>query len=398
MGLALAGWAQPPLYFADVLRTLEEQHPALKAARLRREAAAAWARGAGAQPNPHIRLSVPYGDPSEEANELVQRLEIGGQPGLRTRIAELQREQADARLLSQQRELGKQAAQAYYGLWSASQIERLEAQRFDLTEKLRQAAERRFKLGSISQNLYWRAELEHSKAQAELTAARARRKTALQRLNLLLGRPADLELVLSPPAEERMPELNRESLLAGVEQRPEVRLALLNAEIHRHEADLIGRQRVPDLEFAGYRSSLGHGAEQGMRLSLAFPLWDWGQNGAQIEQRMREAEAAEADAEAQRQTVTQEALAAWEAYRSEGQQRDILRGQAERYARQADLSRRGFEAGVLNLTEVMESQRAYREALVALAGAESAFQQRRWEVYWLSGNPLQSQKSEEKQP
>lgn len=398
MGLALTGWAQPPLSFPDVLLTVEEQHPALKAARLRREAAVAWARGAGAQPNPHIRLSVPYGDPSEEANEVVQRLEIGGQPGLRSRIAELQRDQADARLLSQQRELGKQAAQAYYGFWSASEVERLETQRFDLTEKLKAAAERRLKLGSISQNLYWRAELEHSKAQAELTAARAQRKTALQRLNLLLGRPADSELVLSPPEDGMMPELTREGLLAGVEQRPEIRLALLSAEIHRHEADLIGRQRVPDLEFAGYRSSLGHGAEQGMRLSLAFPLWDWGQKGAQIEQRTREAEAAEADAEAQRQTVTQEALAAWEAYRSEGEQRDILRGQAERYARQSDLSRRGFEAGVLNLTEVMESQRAYREALVALAGAESAYQQRRWEVYWLSGGPLHSQKLEEKQP
>ncbi|MBX3172337.1 MAG: TolC family protein [Candidatus Eremiobacteraeota bacterium] len=387
LGLAVLGRAQG-LSFGEVLRTVQDQHPSLKAAILRREAAEAWARGAGSQPNPQVRLSVPYGDPSEEANELVQRIEIGGQPGLRAKIARLQRDQADARVLSQQRELGSQAAQAYFGLWSASEIERLQNQRFDLAEKLRQAAERRLKLGAISQNLYWRTELEQSQARAEFTAARAQKIMARQRLNLLLQRPQQAEITLPIPNDGGLPKPDREKLLAAVEQRPEVRLALLAADIHRHEADLVGRQRVPDFEFEAYRSSLARGAEQGLRVSLAFPLWDWGQLGAQREQRAREAEAAEQDAETRRQLATQEALAAWESWQAGAERRDILKGQAERYSKQADLSRRGFEAGLLNLTEVMEAQRAYREALVQLVGAESEFQQRRWEVYWLSGGNL----------
>ncbi|MCW5869090.1 MAG: hypothetical protein KIS61_17660, partial [Candidatus Eremiobacteraeota bacterium] len=73
LGLAVLGRAQG-LSFGEVLRTVQDQHPSLKAAILRREAAEAWARGAGSQPNPQVRLSVPYGDPSEEANELVQRI------------------------------------------------------------------------------------------------------------------------------------------------------------------------------------------------------------------------------------------------------------------------------------------------------------------------------------
>ena len=388
VGLAQAGPAEPSLLFGEVLRSVQERHPALKAAQLRREAAAAWARGAGAQPNPQLRLSVPYGYPSEEANALVQRIELGGQPGLRSKIANLQRDQADARVLNQQRELGKQAALAYYSLWAASETERLETARVELADKLQSAAARRLKLGEISENQFLRVELEKSQSQARLATAQANRRIALNRLNLLLQRPPDQEVALPAADQEILPEPNRELLLAAVELRPEVRVAQLSAEIQRAEAELVGRQRVPDFEFEAYRSSLAQGAEQGVRVSLAFPLWDWGQTGAAVEQHLREAEAAESDALAQRQSVTQEALAAWESLLGEQKRRELLRGQVERFGRQADLTRRGYEAGLLNLTEVLEAQRAYREALVDFVSAESEFQKRRWEVYWLSSGSL----------
>lgn len=388
LSLAQSLRAEPPLFFVEVLRSVQDHHPALKAAQLRREAAAAWARGAGNQPNPQLRVSVPSGDPSEEANALVQRIELGGQPGLRGKIANLQREQADARVLNQQRELGKQAALAYYSLWSSSETERLERLRFELAEKLQNAAARRLKLGEISENQSLRADLEKSQSQALLTAAQANRKIALNRLNVLLQRPADQEVVLPAPDLEPLPEASRASLLAAVDSRPEVRLAELTAEIQRTEAELAGRQSVPDFELEAYRSSLGRGAEQGVRFSLAFPLWDWGQIGAAVEQHLREAEAAESDALAQRQIVTQEALAAWESLLSEQKRRELLRGQVERFSRQADLARRGYDAGLLSLTEVLEAQRAYREALVDFVSAESEFQKRRWEVYWLSSGSL----------
>ena len=388
LALACSVRAESPLLFGEVLRNVQERHPALKAAQSRREAAAAWARGAGAQPNPQLRLSIPYGYPSEEANALVQRLELGGQPGLRSKIAHLQRDQADARVLNQQRELGKQAALAYYSLWSASESERLERLRLELAESLLAAAARRLKLGEISENQYLRVELEKAQSQALFTSAQARRKIALNGLNVLLQRSPDEEVVLGRPDGEILPEPSRELLLAAVDLRPEVRVAELAAEIQRAEAELAGRQRMPDFELEAYRSSLARGAEQGVRVSLAFPLWDWGQIGATVEQHLREAEAAESDALAQRQTVTQEARAAWESFQSEQKRRELLRGQVERFSRQADLARRGYAAGLLGLTEVLEAQRAYREGLVEFVSAESEFHKRRWEVYWLSSGSL----------
>lgn len=385
-------WSQDvPESFSGVLQSVLDLHPAVKAAEQRLAASQAWLRGAGAQPNPQLRLAVPAGDPSEEANSFLQRFEIGGQPGLRAKIAELQVEQANARLLQQRRELGLRAAEAYYSLWSARATERLLTLRLELAGNLQSAARRRLQAGAIAENEYLRTELERAQAQAQLAQARGDARAASSRLNLLLQRPADRPLVL-PASDDagatEAPEPTRESLLQSLEQRPEYRVAQLTAEIASLEADLLGRQRLPDLEFEAYRSSLGHGAEQGLRLSLVLPLWDWGQTAAGVEQRELQAAAATSDALVQRQGLEQEMLSAWELYLTDRERREILRGQTERYARQADLARRGYEAGLLTLLEVLEAQRAYREAMLESVQAEAAFHRRRWDVYWLSGAPL----------
>lgn len=400
--LVLACQAQgqePPRSLRQTLDEVLNQHPSLKAAQHRLAGSLAWARGAGALPNPQLRLSLPAGDPSEEANSLVQRLEIGGQPGLRSKIAELQAQQADARLAKLQRELGIQTAEAYHGLWSARETERLYKIRLDLAQKLHSAAERRLKAGEISQAEYLRAQLESDQAAAQFARARGQHKVALNHLNSLLQRPGEQELNMPlGTVDERPPiEPSREQLLLSIDSRPEVRVAELTAQIEHLEADLVARQRVPDMEFEAYRSNLGYRAEQGLRLSLVFPLWDWGQIGAASEKRYQEALAAESDLLALRQSTERELLAAWNQFMAEREQREALQRQSRGFQTQADLARRGYEAGVLSLLEVLEAQRAYREAMLEYVAAEAAFQKRRWEIYWLAGGTF-ARKSPEEQP
>lgn len=382
----------------EALDQVFRQHPALRAAQQRLEASQAWARGAGAQPNPQLRLSVPAGDPSEEANSLVQRLEIAGQPGLRSKIAELQVNQSDARLLMQRRELGMKVVDAYYGLWSARELERLQTLRFELAQDLQAASQRRLQLGQISENEFLRSQLEAAQAQAQLAQARAEQRIALAQLNNLLQRPPASDLVLpNTPSndsafallpEETLPELTREKVLESAALRPEVKSAELSAQIAHLEADLLGRQNWPDFEFEAYRSNLGARAEQGLRFSLVLPLWDWGQTRAAVERREKEAEAAESDVLVQRQNVQQELLSAWELFAVARERRQILQEQTQRYLRQAELARRGYQAGLLTLLEVLEAQRAYREAMLEYVGAEAALQRRRWDVHWLAGGSL----------
>lgn len=376
----------------QILGEVYSRHPSLKAAQLRLAASQAWARGAGSQPNPELRLSVPRGYPSEEANALVQRLQIAGQTGLRSKIAELQAQQEDARLLTLHRQLSTRAADAYWTLWATRESERLLNLRLQLASGLESAGQRRLQAGEISENQKLRIDLEKAQAEAQLAAARGQRKTALSSLNLLLQRPVDQEFLLPADvlAEDHLTEPTREGLMSSVEVRPEVRVANLTAEIQHLEADLLGKQRTPDLEFEAYRSSLAQGAEQGVRVSLVLPLWDWGKIGAAVEQKQREADAADSEALAQRQTVLQEVLAAWELYVAEKDRRQILSVQRDRYLRQADLARRGYEAGLLSLLEVIESQRAYREAMLEYVNAEASFRKKRWDIFWLSGGQLPS--------
>lgn len=396
-GAACAEDTQPPLTMRAALERVFQLHPALQASRHRVEASQAWARGAGAQPNPELRLSVPAGDPSEEANSLVQRLEIAGQPGLRSRIAERQVEQEDARLQMQQRQLAVRTVDAYYGLWSAQAVERLQTLRFELARELRGGAERRLNLGQIAEAEAMRTRLEAAQAEAQRAQARGELRIAQVRLNFLLQRPPDAEVTLvDSPAnaafwvltEQPLPRLSREGALQGAAQRPDVRSAELGAEVARMEADLAGRQNWPDFEFEAYRSNLGARAEQGLRFSLVLPLWDWGHNRAMIERKEKEALVADDEASLTRLNAQEEVLEAWELYQVAGERRQLLNDQVQRYLSQAELAQKGYQAGLLSLVEVLEAQRAYREAMIEFVAAETAVQKRGWAVYWLSGGPV----------
>lgn len=91
----LLGWiagAQPlpPQWTPETaMRQAAERLPSVQVARALLQSAQAYASSIGAQPNPFLRLSATHGDPIEEANALVFRFEIAGQPGLRELSSEL---------------------------------------------------------------------------------------------------------------------------------------------------------------------------------------------------------------------------------------------------------------------------------------------------------------------
>ncbi|MEW6281408.1 MAG: TolC family protein, partial [Candidatus Eremiobacterota bacterium] len=159
---------------ACLSRVLAE-HPELKAARGRVAAARAWADGAGAQPNPELRLAGTVGTPGEDANSLVQRLEIGGQAGLRGDIAELDVHRAELEALALERSLALRTGSAFYDLWEADQRARVAATRLELARELERVSRRRLEVGEISRNQFLRVELETARAEADLAEAAAAR-------------------------------------------------------------------------------------------------------------------------------------------------------------------------------------------------------------------------------
>lgn len=104
---------------AEAVRLALERHPSLLAAVARAEGAAGYARGAGAPPNPELRLAGTLGDPSEDSNRLSQRLEISGQPRLRDKIGEAELAAATAELQAARRAVASEVSAAWLALWSA---------------------------------------------------------------------------------------------------------------------------------------------------------------------------------------------------------------------------------------------------------------------------------------
>lgn len=373
--------AQEPLSLQEAVSLALAHHPKAAAAEARVRATEAWREGAGAQPNPEVRLSGTRGDPGEDANALVQTLEIGGQTGLRRSIADTEADVARHALQARRREVARETAAAYFEAWAAGERQEVASERLGLARQLEQASQARLEAGEISTNAHLRTQFEVARAEADLADTDALAEAARQRLNLLLGRSPDSPVALAleaRPLEAPDPQAN-----------PEVEALRRSAEAARLEADLAGRARAPDLELSAYRSRLfGNAEEQGVQVTLVLPLFDYGRISSHQERLRLEAEARGHEADARALEVQAELATANAARKGAAARLAILRAQADRARRMADLATRGYQAGLLSLPEVLDAQAALRLTLGDLISAEAALRTAEAELYWLSGGDL----------
>lgn len=377
-----------------MLRALSA-HPELQALQTQVEGAQAYARGAGAPPNPELQLAGVLGDPDEGANRLAQRLELGGQPGLRSDLAELEIQLARADLGAGRQRIALAAGSAYYELWKARAVLRLRNQRLELAQQLEGIALKRYQAEAIARNEYLRVQLETSQAQSDQLQAQGEERIAQARLNRLLGSSEDQ--VLELPA--LVPDLAASTLTLdqliqqAQNRRPELKRAQLESESSQLRADLIRAGRVPDLEFSAYRGRLDQAEPQGLQLALIVPLWDWGSIRAQAEREEKQSQAQAFLLQARRQDVALEVRSAWERHQLADQRRVLLRDQAERALGLAEMAQKGYSAGYLTLTNVLETQQAYVQMQLDALTAETDFYRTRLELEAAAGLLMQGEDS-----
>jgi len=387
----------------DVMRQAVLAQPAVREARFRLESAQGYARGIGAQPNPYLRLTGTVGDPIEEANALTVPYELGARPRLRGESAH---EEARARLndlLAERRRVALLAGQAYYDLWEAHTVRVVAGERVELADQLAYSSKRRWEVGEISKNQYLRADLEAARARADAATAQADEAVALTRLNQWLAREPETPLALpgrgtglpSAPLVHVGDVPNAPALAQRSEQLPELEALRASQRAAELQVELAERLGQPNLQLALYRSRFGPAAEQGVALSISFPVLDWGQNDAEYERRLGLAKAAVAAVDNRLLEVRQRASAALARYRGALARRQILAEQVQRFVVLSNQARRAYDAGLMTLVEVFDTQNSYRLALQSYVSAEAEVQRTLLQLAWAVNSPFFAEVSRE---
>jgi len=360
----------------------------------RLQGAREYARGAGALANPQLQLAGTLGDADENSNFLRQRVELGGQRGLRSDLAELGVRSAEAELANARRALALRAGAAYYGFWQARERLRIGQSRQQLAERLQGIARRRLEAEEIAPNEYQLVQLEAARATAQQLDLVAVERVARARLNLYLA-TSDEEALALPPAQTSVPEAPAylsESMPAlellqarAQNSRSDLERARLEAQEAELEADLVGSEMIPELELSAYRSRLYGVAEQGLQVALVVPLWDWGRVGALEARQRKRAEALARMVELRRLEIGLEVREAWERFQAARQKREVLQAQAAHAASLAQTAQKAYELGFMSLVQVLQAQNAYADVLLEWLAAEGNFQQMTLELHWVSG-------------
>jgi outer membrane protein TolC len=376
---------EPGPLIAEIL----PRHPVVRRAESLLSAARAELDGNGLQPNPTLTLAVTAGDAGEDSNALTQTFEISGQPRLRLEQAEARERAARFRLQAARREVARIVCQDWLALWESQHLAMIAQLRVALMNDMVRVARRRYEVGEIPQNEALRVELAAAEAEADWRRAEADFHGAERSLAILRGlveaEPAALALQTLTVGSQTMDQIfdgpklspeeapwTLEQVLASAEQHLEVLALREEQKASLRAAELLGKERAPQLGLSLYRSEIFASViEQGAQLSLSWPLFDWGSINSRRRAREWEAQAQLEEAEERALERRREVAGLWNDWQGARAVREILQGQARRYEELAREARIGYDLGMLTLTDVLQTESAFREAGVELIGAHA---------------------------
>ena len=281
---------RPNEFVAAVL----EKHPSIRKVKHQVEAARFGLKASGLQPNPSLTLAATLGDAGESANALSQQFEISGQPGIRKRMAQAILSQAEFQKEATMKDIKILALLVWVKLWKTQRLSELAELRFLLLSDMGRVALRRFEVGEISENESLRVDLAVAAAKAQKNQAEADAGAARGEASLLLGESAQAVDLSNPKEPETLlVSTNLEEVLSEAAQHPALRSLNARYVALQSRAELIGKERAPALNLSLYRSRIFQtsSVEQGVQLSMSWPIFDWGNIAHRKNQQEKTAEA-----------------------------------------------------------------------------------------------------------
>ncbi len=254
--------ALPGARLASMLEWLDAHHPELAVARLERDAALMRVQPAGALPDPmlavewrDIRYDSPTLDPTQVGAmryQFRQSIPLWGKRDLRGQVAEAGVVTATAQQGQTRLALRNRLKRAYTEWVAGHETLRhlVELQRvMDDAERLLRG---RYAAGLIGQAEVLRAQAELASLQNDQVTTQAEVRRARVRINALLLRPVDAPLA-EPSGFASLPKAVDWTRLAGrlevkmERENPQLQQAAAQVEAGMHTAELVRRNRWPDL-------------------------------------------------------------------------------------------------------------------------------------------------------
>jgi outer membrane protein TolC len=269
-----------PAYVNGLAEELRTNHPALRAARARVQAADAGVRAVRVWEDPQLRLGGMFADKGMRAEDgdllygVEQRLPLFGKPQLARRVAEAERtkEQANGEFEFQQQR--RNLAQALFRTSLADRVAEVSAEDLRWLEGMAQSTEQRYRAGESTLVDLLRVQNEQSKQADKLRTDRQNLEHERFALNRLLNR--DLQSSWSPL---RLPPLAGpvaySPRLVNLALQYEPRLKVLQQEVQQAQANarLTKRQRLPEVTVGALgRNYSGNGEFRQAEVMLGFSL------------------------------------------------------------------------------------------------------------------------------
>ena len=372
-------FAQTPLSLPEAVAEAIAKNPEIPMLQQRVEVASARARQAPYLEDPEIAIQlsgVPFSQPTNlnqsdfNSIGIRQKLPFFGKLGLKEKIAQQEFKVAEQELRAKEREITSMVKMAYADLFMAERSKEILHEQLDIMKTIIGATEARYRVGGVTQQDVFKAQLEQSDLLNQLIVVEEDSNSATVKLNTAMYRPPRTPIQIT--ADLTLPEIT--STASGLDElalanRPELRGA--EEEITRSERmyELADRNRkYPDFmvgwDYMRMPTEMNKDRYGAMvNISIPFSPWTIGRRNYEVEESLAETRAAKSNRDAiKNATLKQvgESLSKVQAAKRSVQlYREGLLSQAELSFRSALAA---YQTGRVEFVSLLEAQRALRDA------------------------------------
>ena len=365
---APAEGAPAALSLAQALDAVRRANPEVRAALKRWDAARKRIASEATPDKPRLDIErmyapsgrTPLNGADEKSVSITQEFPFPTTLYLRGSRASKAAQAAEQAYLAKVSEVRARTRTAYAMLYLTNRSRGLLDENIELMRRFAKVAESKFSAGTSAESDALKAQVELTKMLQMGLVVDEERELAGVTLNALMGRPAGDALGAPIDLQPgRLEKAYADLEAAAFSRRPELRQAVLAAELSRTSLALARSEFLPDIMLS-YRSRRDpmRGRTSDAVLGLSLPLWFW-KPAAAVGEASAEREAAEAELEAARLTTAAELRAAFvraqTAQRLVESYRTSLLPQAESALTVAES---GYRAGWTTFLDLLDAQRS----------------------------------------